>query len=411
LDGWYDASGVTIFEGDGAMQTWKTDVAVIGLGAMGAAALYQLALRGIDAIGVDRYDPPHEFGSTHGETRITRQAVGEGDSFAPFVIRSHKIWRELERATGETLMVSCGGLIIGPEDSRPSHHKKPEFFRRTREVAERFDIAHTVLTRDELHARFPQFTNLGQHDVAYYEPGAGYVHPERCVKAQLDEARRLGARVFVDTEVTAIARMRGGVRISTKTGEIIADRAIVAAGAWTAKLLRGPFDRLLKVTRQVLYWFETDQPALYAPDVCPIFIRMFGPGEEDSFYGFPTPSGSRGVKVATEQYAVTTDPDDVERTVTDDETLRFHDSRIARHLAHISTRSVRRKTCLYTESPDANFIIDRLPGNDRVHVISACSGHGFKHSAAIGEAVVEQIVSDRIKAWDPLAPFSLDCFR
>ena len=393
------------------MQTLKTDVAVVGLGAMGAAALYQLALRGIDAIGIDRHDPPHEFGSTHGETRITRQAVGEGDSFAPFVIRSHKIWRALERATGETLMVSCGGLIIGPEDSRAAHHKKPDFFRRTIEVAERFGIPHELLARDELGARFPQFANLGEHDVAFYEKGAGYVNPELCVKVQLAEARRLGAGILIDTDVTGIARTKAGVRISTKTAEILAEQAIVAAGAWNAKLLGVPFDRLLKVTRQVLHWFETDKPALYAPDVCPIFIRMFGPADEDYFYGFPTPAGSTGVKVATEQYIATTDPDDVTREVAGDELRQFHATHVAKYLSHVTARPIRWKTCLYTEAPGGNFIIDRLPGNDRVHVISACSGHGFKHSAAIGEAVVERIVADRIGSWDPLAPFSLDCFR
>jgi sarcosine oxidase len=393
------------------MQTWKTDVAVVGLGAMGAAALYQLAIRGIAAIGLDRYDPPHEFGSTHGETRVTRQAVGEGDSFAPFVIRSHQIWRELERATGETLLVSCGGLIIGPEDSRAVHHKKPDFIKRTREVAERFNIPHEMLSRSELTTRFPLFTNLAQHDVAYYEPGAGFVGPEICVSAQLKEARRLGAKTLVNAKVTGITPTHGGVRIATATDEIVAEQVIVAAGAWTAELLGAPFDRLLRVTRQVLYWFETDEPSLYAPDVCPIFIRMFGPGDEQYFYGFPTPAGATGVKVATEQYAVTTDPNAVLRVVAEDEVRHFHDAHIANYLAHVTARPIRQKTCLYTEAPGSNFIIDRLPGNDRVHVISACSGHGFKHSAAIGEAVVERITSDRIGRSDPLAPFSLDAFR
>jgi sarcosine oxidase len=342
------------------MHTWKTDVAVVGLGAMGAAALYQLAIRGIAAIGLDRYDPPHEFGSTHGETRVTRQAVGEGDSFAPFVIRSHQIWRELERATGETLLVSCGGLIIGPDDSRAVHHKKPDFIKRTREVAERFRIPHEILTRDELTMRFPQFTNLAQQDVAYYEPGAGFVGPEICVSAQLSEARRLGAKTLVNAKVTEIVPTHGGVRIATETDEIVAEQAIVAAGAWTAELLGAPFDRLLRVTRQVLYWFETDEPSLYAPDVCPIFIRMFGPGDEEYFYGFPTPAGATGVKVATEQYAVTTDPNDVARMVAEDEVRQFHDAHIANYLAHVTARPIRQKTCLYTEAPGSNFIIDRL---------------------------------------------------
>ena len=148
-----------------------TDIAVIGLGAMGAAALYQLARRGVRATGIDRFAPPHSLGSSHGETRITRQAVGEGAAYAPLVLRSHEIWRELEAATGASLLVACGGVMIGPMHRASSHHGKPDFLRTTTAVAHQFAIPHEVLTRDDLTSRFPQFTNLAPDDVGYYEPG------------------------------------------------------------------------------------------------------------------------------------------------------------------------------------------------------------------------------------------------
>jgi len=389
------------------MSTIRADVAVIGLGAMGAATLYQLALRGVRAVGIDRYDPPHDRGSTHGETRVTRQAVGEGEHFVPLVLRSHEIWRALERRTGQSLLVTCGELLIGPEGSPARLHHKPGFFRQTRAVADRFGIPYEMLDRAALAARFPQFARLATDDVGFLEPGGGYLVPERCVETLLAEARRLGADLLVNTIVTGIEPANGHVRITTATTEIHADQAIVAAGAWTMAVLGPPFDRLLRVTRQVLYWFETDAPSLYAPDMFPAFIRMTGAGDDDMFYGLPTPAGGAGIKLGTEQFTAVTDPERVERVVTAAEARAFHARHIAPFLHHVAPRLIRAKTCLYTETAGANFIIDRLPGNPRVQVISACSGHGFKHSAAIGEAVAARAIGDRPEVEDLLRPFAL----
>jgi len=389
------------------MDTRKTDVAVIGLGAMGAAALYQLARRGVCAIGIDRFDPPHERGSTHGETRVTRQAVGEGAQFVPLVRRSHEIWREIELATGAALLVTCGELLIAPENSPAGLHQKPGFFRRTRAVADRFGIPYETLDRGALATRFPQFTNLGPDDAGLFEPGGGFVHVERCVEAQLAEARRLGADVVTNTLVTDVAQNQGGVRVTAGAMEIFAEQAIVAAGAWTAALLGPPFDRVLRVTRQVLFWFEAEEPSLYGPDACPSFIRMTGRGDEDMFYGVPTPAGAAGIKLGTEQFKDVTDPEYVVRSVDATEVSAFHARHVAPFLRSVGPRLIRAKCCLYTETEDASFIIDRVPGNERVHVISACSGHGFKHSAAIGEAVAARVVGDCGGAAEMLGPFSL----
>ena len=374
---------------------------------MGAAALYQLARRGVGAVGIDRFDPPHDQGSTHGETRVTRQAVGEGAQFVPLVRRSHEIWREIERATGATLLVACGELLIGPEESPAGLHQKPGFFRQTRAVADQFGIAYEMLDRSALAARFPQFTNLGPDDAGLLDPSGGFVHVERCVEIQLAEARRLGADVVKNTVVTGIAQDKGGVRITAGDTQILADQAIVSAGAWTPGLLGAPFDRVLRVTRQVLYWFEADEPSLYGPTAFPSFIRMAGPGNEDMFYGVPTPAGAAGIKLGTEQFTDITDPGRVVRGVADAEARAFHARHVAPFLRSVSSRLIRAKTCLYTETADANFIIDRMPGSDRVHVISACSGHGFKHSAAIGEAVAARVVGDRTGAAEMLEPFAL----
>lgn len=383
------------------------DVAVVGLGAMGAAALYQLASRGIAAIGIDRFAPPHDQGSSHGETRITRQAVGEGQAYVPLVLRSHAIWRDLEAATGRSLLVACGGLMIGPPEHGTSHHGKKDFLGTTIAMARRFAIRHEVLDSAEIARRFPQFTGLAETDTGYYEPGAGFLHPEACIAAQLGEAERRGAQVLRGTVVTGLRQDGRVVRIETSAGAIEASRAIVAAGAWTAPLLGSPFAELLKVSRQVLHWFDTADAARFTADACPIYIRMWGPGDGDYFYGFPIPAGSRGVKVATEQQAIATTAATINRVVAPEEAAAFHARQLAGRLAGVTPRVLRSAACLYTTTPDSDFLIDTHPTMPHVTVISACSGHGFKHSAAIGEAVVQDAVEGASRI--DLSAFRLKC--
>ncbi|MGE0226555.1 MAG: N-methyl-L-tryptophan oxidase [Acetobacteraceae bacterium] len=374
--------------------TTTADVAVIGLGAMGAAALYQLAKRGARVIGLDRFAPPHDRGSSHGETRITRQAVGEGTLYAPLVLRSHAIWRDLEAATGKALLHACGGLIIGPAGPDASHHGKPDFVRRTVAAAERFGIAHEVLDRADLARRFPQFTGLGETDMACFEPGAGYLHPERCIAAQLAEAERAGAVIGSGVACVAVKQRDGIVRIETDGGVIEAPRVVVTAGAWTAPLLGPPFDRLLRVTRQVLHWFPLERPDDYRSGRFPVFIRMHGAGDSAYFYGFPSTDGATA-KIATEQYQHAATADTLDRSVSSEEQDAMVRNHIQGRMAGVQPHAVRSSVCLYTNTPDSDFLIDAHPDMDRVLAVSACSGHGFKHSAAIGEAVAELVLTGR----------------
>ncbi|MDF2617580.1 MAG: Sarcosine oxidase [Xanthobacteraceae bacterium] len=374
---------------------------------MGAATLYQLARRGVDAIGIDRFAPPHTLGSSHGETRITRQAVGEGADYAPFVLASHEIWRELEAATGEPLLEACGVLVVAPGSGASSHHGKPDFVARSIETARAFDIPHEVLDGAEARRRFPQFAGLAGDDKVYYEPGGGYVRPERCIAAQISQARALGARLRLRSEVTAIRQEGDVVRISLGGGEIIADKVVVAAGAWMAPLLGSPFDRLLTVSRQVLHWFRLEDATPHAGG--PVFIWMHGAGDEDYFYGFPPLPGDDRLKVATEQYAATTTAETLNREVSPAESAEMRRAHVAGRVAGVTAEVAQAAACLYTVTPDNGFIIDRHPQQDRVMVVSACSGHGFKHSAGIGQAVAEAITGGP-SSFD-LTPFSLGRFE
>ena len=366
------------------------DVAMVGLGAMGSATLYQLAKRGVRAIGVDRFDPPHASGSSHGDTRITRRAVGEGAAYAPFVIKSHDIWRELEAETGEPLLVECGALIMAPADQPNSHHGKPDFLGKTVRCAERYGIEHEVLDADAIQKRFPHYQQLRAGDKGYFEPGGGYVMPERCIAAQLARAEALGARVVRNTPVESIAKRGDAVRLTTADGPITAGQAVVAAGPWTAPLLGPPFDSLLTVNRQVLHWFELDDPTQIAAD-CPVAIWMHGPGDTDYFYSFPPRPGENSMKVATEQYDVATTADAVDRRVSAEESAEMFDRHVKNRIAGVSPRVAKTAACAYTVTPDLGFIFGRQPANERVLVVSACSGHGFKHSAGIGHAVADAV--------------------
>jgi sarcosine oxidase len=379
-------------------------VIVVGLGAVGAAVLYQLACRGIPAVGIDRFAPPHAMGSSHGETRITRLSVGEGDAYAPLVRRSHEIWRALEASEGVRLMTTAGGLIMGPQTGAPIHHGKDAFIDRTIALAKRTGIAHEVLDAAAIAARYPQFALRGD-EIAYFEPEAGMLAPEACVRVQLAAARARGATIRTDEQVLAIAQDERGVSVRTARETLRASRGVVAAGAWVGQLLGGTFARHARVYRQTLHWFAADDPAPYAPGRFPIFIWMHGTGPEDYFYGFPEAQAGAGVKVASEQYGMEADPDSVARTVSDPESASMYRSHVAGRLRGVSARVVDAKACLYTVTPDAGFIVDSAPGTDRVLVASACSGHGFKHSAALGEAIAEQIADGGSRI--PLDAFAL----
>jgi sarcosine oxidase len=364
--------------------TVTADVVVVGLGAVGSATLHHLALQGVSAIGIDRFDPPHDRGSTHGETRITRLAVAEGDAYVPLVRRSHDLWRELEARTGETLFMQTGGLIIGEGDGVPSHGQAG-FLGSTIAIAEAHGITHEILGSAEIKRRYPQFL-VREAERGFFEPTAGILFPERAITTQLRLAREHGAVVRPNEQVLRIEPCGSGVAVVTDQGRIEAGRAVLTAGAWLPGLAGGVLRDVATVHRQTLLWFDADEPALYDPARCPIFIWMYGATAEDYLYGFPILAGGSGVKAATEHYGATSiDPDAVERGVPAVESQGIYDRHIAGRLRGVSNRLMKAATCLYTVTPDAGFVIDSLQADGAVIVASACSGHGFKHSPALGE--------------------------
>lgn len=366
----------------------RCEVAVLGLGAMGAATAYQLAKAGVRVIGVDRYHPPHTQGSSHGDTRITRLSVGEGAAYLPIVRNSHQIWRELEALSGESLFEQCGVLVM---TSSPDYDADDasDFTNRTFQLAKTYGIEHEVLSAEQIRQRFPQFSTVLDSAVGYFEPGGGYVRPERCIAVQLQLAEEHGATLLKGETVTDITSHEQGVTITTDQRTIHADKVVVSAGMWSRELLGQPFDRLLRVCRQKLFWFELQENARFA-QVSPTFIFTHGAGQ--SHYGFPPLPGEGSLKVGTEQYSEESSPDTLDRTVSASEASDMFETHVRGKIAGVTSRVVKSAVCAYTVTPDSHFIIDEHPSLKNTLVVSACSGHGFKHSAALGEAVAQWCV-------------------
>lgn len=365
------------------------DVIVIGLGAMGSAAIYQLSKSGAKVLGIDRYAPPHNMGSTYGDTRITRLAVGEGSEYVPLVKRSHQIWRELEAESGYELLNQCGYVYIAPRGVADIHHGESNFFDHMAKFAEEHDIKHSILDAEQLEAKFPQFGIEG-NEQAYYEPEGGYLRPENCLNAQLELAKKHGAQLNMNEEVLSYTPTADRVMVTTDKGTYTAAKLIIAAGPWISELLP-EYKENFQIYRQVLYWFDLKNKDDYpAWNKLPTYARAIGDKAEDSMYGFPAIDGPEGgVKVATEQYEATTTPNNIDRTIGPDEINHMYEKHLKKQFPGLSSNCLRAWACMYTTTPDHKFVIDFHPQYDNVIVASPCSGHGFKHSAAIGEVLAQ----------------------
>lgn len=367
------------------------DVVVIGLGAVGSAALYHAAKLGAQVAGIDRFIPPHDQGSSHGETRITRQAIGEGREFVPLVLRSNQIWDELQAATGRSLITRNGALVLATPGVAGSHHGSSCFLQDTIDAARTFGIPHQQFNTDEIRRLYPQF-RLKAGEQGYFEPGAGFLRPEACIEAQLAQARKLGARVFTSENVLDVKPAKGVVEAITDKATYSAAKVILTAGPWIAKFLPSKQALHFRVYRQTLCWFALERNHdRYSPEHFPVFIWITGTRVQDMLYGFPAIDGpDGGIKVATEGYENTVDPDSVPRNVRDEAVAEMYTDYIAPRFPDVSSRCLRTATCLYTVTPDAKFVIDYADANQQILFASACSGHGFKHSPAIGEALAQR---------------------
>ena len=364
------------------------DAIVLGLGAMGSAATYQLASRGASVLGIDQLKPPHELGSTHGDTRITRIACGEGPEYSPFAKRSHQIWRDIESRTGRDLLTQNGLLVISGKGQRAAGHENPDFLKTTVTAAAAANIGYEILDGRTIRERFPAF-NVNDDDEAYFDEVSGFVRPESCIEAQLQLAATSGAMLRFYEKVLKFEPDGDGVQVTTGVCTYRAKKLIITAGPWINQVLG--LDRQFSITRQVLYWFGLKNQSQYAeflPERFPVYIWQL-PAPQ-SIYGFPLIGHpEQGVKIATEQYEDTTTPDTVRRSVSPDEITEMFRTYVGPFFPGLDENCVKTKVCLYTCVKNARFIIDHHPDIKNVIIASPCSGHGFKHSAAVGETLAQ----------------------
>lgn len=358
------------------MNSQSFDVIVIGLGGMGSSAAYHLAARGQRVLGLEKFTPAHDRGSSHGGSRIIRQSYFEDPAYVPLLLRAYELWDQLAADSGRDVYRMTGGLFLGPPDSLTVAGS----LRASRE----WDLPHELLDADQIRARFPTFTPQ-PGDVALYEAKAGFARPEMTVQAHLDLAEKAGATLHFGDEVLEWAETAGGVTVRTASGTYTAGQLVICPGAWAPQLL-AEFGIPITVERQVLYWL--DPVGGTGPfEEHPIFIHEDDTGMQS--YGFPAIDGPRGgVKVAFFRKGTECTPDTIDRTVHPHE-IREMRERVADLIPALDGPCVHTATCMYSNTPDQHFVIARHP--DSAHVTVACgfSGHGFKFVPVVGEILAD----------------------
>ena len=351
------------------------DVLIAGLGAMGSATAYHLSRRGRRVCGFDRYAPPHTMGSSHGQSRIIRQAYFEDPVYVPMVLRAYELWRELERESDMPLLLETGGLMIGRPDS--------ELVAGARASAQQYGLEHEVLDASEISRRFPALSPE-PHMVAVYEPRAGILFPEACVGAHLSRARACGAQFHPDEPVLSWQAGASGVSVSTPGGLYTADLLIITAGSWAGQLL-ADLEPPLTVERQVAFWFDPKSSRdRFLPEHCPIQLWQL----DDGRFAYSFPDLGSGVKVACHHEGISGSPDTLVRDVSEDEVEAIRPF-LRRYLPDADGAFRSAAACLYTNTPDEHFWIDRHPLHANVLIASPCSGHGFKFASVIGEVLAD----------------------
>ncbi len=351
------------------------DVIVIGVGGMGSATVYQLARQGKRVLGLERFDIPHDQGSSHGVSRIIRLAYYEDPSYVPLLRRAYELWRELEGVTGEQVLHITGSVDAAPEDD--------DVFRGSYRSCLEHGLPHEVLSSTELTKRFPGF-RLPNDTVALYQEEGGFLLSERCIVTNVIAAQALGAEVHARERVLGWEASGDAVSVQTDSGTYEAGALAITAGPWASQLLP-VLARAAVPERQVLGWFQPSDPELFAPGRFPVFNLKVPEGR---YYGFPIYSGP-GFKIGRFHHLEEhTSPDCVDREIhpQDEEILR---AAVSRYFPEANGPTMALRTCLFTNSPDEHFIIGAHPEHPQVSFAAGFSGHGFKFCSVVGEIMAD----------------------
>jgi sarcosine oxidase len=378
------------------------DAIVVGLGAMGSAAAYHLARRGSRVLGLEARTIAHDQGSSHGESRIIRQAYFEHPSYVPLVVRAYRLWEELEAESGRNLLTITGGLAIGARSS--------SLVTGCMQSARLHGLQHAMLDRATVKLLFPQFV-LEANEIAVFEPHAGFLRPEECIRQHLRCAEERGARLqFQEPLISWTAAESGeGVSVVTAKQTYRAQSLVLTAGPWTSAMVPA-LGVPLTVVRRVMFWLRpAAQPSAFDPGVFPVFL--WEPEQGPFFYGLPRVDKTSEPKAAIHWDAgadeETCTPSTIDRTIhpRDEASIR---SVLAPRIPALNGQIARAATCMYTMTPDAHFVIDRHPSHPQVAIAAGFSGHGFKFSPAVGEILSDLALTGKTSS--DIALFSASRF-
>eukprot|EP01037_Dinobryon_pediforme_P001483 gene1483-1505_t len=361
------------------------DVIVVGVGGMGSAACWHLASRGLRVLGIERFDIPHAMGSSHGISRIIRLPYYEDPSYVPLLRRAYENWRALEAVTGQKVLHITGSLDASPEDD--------PLFQGALHSAKLHALPHEVLTGTQINARFPGY-RLPAETHAVYQPEGGFIASERAILAHVQAAHGAGAEIHAREKMLSWQTGPSGVRVETDRGIYHAGKLVLAAGAWMGALVPD-LVRLAVPERQVLAWLQPSRPDLFAPERFPVFNLTV---EEGRYYGFPV-FEVPGFKFGRYHHQTEHGSPEAIRREPDaaDEALLREFS--ARYFPDGNGPTMALRDCMFTNTPDEHFILDRHPDHPDVILASPCSGHGYKFCSVIGE-ILADLASDRRPEFD-----------
>ncbi len=355
------------------------DVVVVGVGGMGSAATYHLAKQGLDVVGLERYDIPHSQGSSHGITRIIRLPQFEDPAYVPLVRRAMELWQDLDASADSSLLHQVGSVDFG--------HPEGDIVDDSKASCSVHDIPHEVLTGEELSQRFPGY-DVPEEYRAVYQPDGGFLHSEQCTVAHVEAAHCHGATIRAREVVEDWRATESEVQVTTDRGTYVAEKLVVTAGAWTGQLLPA-LDEYLEPERQVLGWFQP-RSAEYDPEQFPVFVAEVS---DEHYYGFPA-YHVPGFKLGKFNHRNETGSPDELKTEPGREDERILREFTESYFPRANGPTMRLSTCMFTNTPDEHFILDRHPDHHNVIVGAGFSGHGFKFASVVGEILASMAVDE-----------------
>lgn len=361
---------------------------------MGTAAAWALARRGHSVIVLEQFEHMHKLGSHGGHTRIFRHAYFEGASYVPWTLEADRLFSELQERAGIEMQIRCGCLDMGSPESGHA--------RRAQDAALAYSLPHEMLTGTEINRRFPAW-NVTDDWEGCFDPEGGVLVIEPVFRALTQELTEAGGVIIDHEPVMQWSATGDGVMVTTANGTFEGDRLVVTAGAWAGKML-ADLGLPLSVTRKPVMWFHVHERNLFTPDAFPGFIAKSGDYE---FYGLPA-VGDDSLKMGIHNDNTVVDPDEIDRNVNPEDMLPPFRDFFTTHMNGVSGDLVATSMCMYTMTPDTDFIIDRHPGHANVAIAAGFSGHGFKFATVIGEHLADLVTTPETQ---PHTEFRIDRFQ